>query len=47
MHRTFCFVYNVLSEAPYGSDIWYSKRIRPFPVSGPGWNVVFTAVLTI
>ncbi|MBI5479410.1 MAG: TonB-dependent receptor plug domain-containing protein [Deltaproteobacteria bacterium] len=41
------FVYNVLSEAPYSADIYYSKRIRAFPVPGPGWNVLFTAILTI
>jgi outer membrane receptor protein involved in Fe transport len=41
------FVYNVLSERPYAADIYYTKRIRPFPISGPGWNVIFTAILTI
>jgi outer membrane receptor protein involved in Fe transport len=41
------FVYNVLSEQPYAADIFYTKRIRPFPISGPGWSVIFNAVLTI
>jgi hypothetical protein len=41
------FVYNMLSEAPYAADIYYSKRLRPFPISGPGWSAFLTAVLTI
>jgi outer membrane receptor protein involved in Fe transport len=41
------FLYNVLSEHPWTTDIYYSKRIRPFPYSGPGWSVLFNAVLTI